>query len=162
MNGMTDSSGLLIYLDTNPFIYLVEGTRDIARPVEQLMKLLRRKPKVGVTSELTLAEVLPKAPSPNHRRIYLNLILWSSVFELVPVSRGILFESARYRRHAARKQHDGSISVPKLPDAIHVVSALECGSRAIVSNDARLLLPRQLRRFSSDATSIAALMQELA
>jgi predicted nucleic acid-binding protein len=158
---MTELIHPMVYLDANPFIYMVEGDDEIAPSVEQLIKLLRRKPKLGATSELTLAEVLPKAPTPNHRRSYLNLILWSGILNLLPVSRGVLVESANYRRKASRRRDDGSVSFPKLPDAIHVVTAIRSGCRAILSKDGRLRLPRGLQQFTADRVGIEALMREL-
>jgi predicted nucleic acid-binding protein len=152
----------VVYLDTNPFIYLVEGSDEIAYPVERLMKLLRSKPGLGATSELTIAEVLPKAPTPNHRRSYMNLILWGKILKLLPVSRGVLIETAYYRRKAVRRRDDGSTSFPKLPDAIHIVTAIRSGCRFILSRDNRLRLPRGLRQFTSDPVGIADLMRELA
>jgi predicted nucleic acid-binding protein len=141
---------------------MLEGEDEIARSVANLMKLLRTKPELGVTSELTISEVLPKAPTPNHRRIYLNLILWSGIFHLAPVSLGVLTESATYRRKARRLRDDGIMSYPKLPDAIHVVTAIRCGCQAILSGDKRLRLPKNLRQFKVDSAGIDSLMQELA
>ncbi len=151
-----------IYLDANPFIYMIEGNTEIARPVEQLMKLLRSRPGLGATSELTLLEVLPKARTPDHHRSYLNLILWSGIVELLPVSRAVLLEAANYRRQAARRRDDGSRSLPSLPDSIHIVTAIVNGCSMFVSNDGRLRLPQKLERYAPDATGIAALMQKLA
>jgi len=73
---MTDQvQAPLIYIDANPFIYVVEGTDALARPIKDLFTILRRLPGAAVTSELTLADVLPKAPSPMHRRTYLDLMI---------------------------------------------------------------------------------------
>jgi hypothetical protein len=66
---MTDATHPVVYLDANPFIYMLEGEIEIARSVAKLMKLLRTKPELGATSELMIAEVLPKAPTTNHRRL---------------------------------------------------------------------------------------------
>ena len=67
-----------------------------------------------------------------HRRNYLSLIVWSRIFDLQPVSQDILIETAEYRKHAG---------MPKLPDAIHVVTALRAGCEIVVSADSRLRLP---------------------
>jgi hypothetical protein len=55
---------------------------------------------IAVTSELTLAEVLPKA-NPIRRRNYLELILWSGLFNLYSVTRDVLMDTADYRKIAA-------------------------------------------------------------
>ena len=120
-----------IYLDANVFIYAIEGASDIADLVQQLFGLLRRNRGIGVTSELTLAEILPKA-STIQRNMYLDLIIWSRIFDLHPVSRDVLIETADYRMAAG---------MPRLPDAIHVVTAIRTGCRTILSSDSRLKLP---------------------
>jgi predicted nucleic acid-binding protein len=127
---MTDRAKLLrIYVDANPFIYLVEGQDAVAAPIRELFARFRLKPGCAVTSELTLAEVLPRASVPQHRRNYLDFIVWGGVFDLRPVTRDILIETAAYRRVAARILSDGRQIIPKLPDAIHVVTAIRAGCR---------------------------------
>ena len=105
----------------------------------------------GVTSELTLAEVLPKA-SDVQRRGYLGMIVWSQIFELRPVSRDILIETAEYREHAG---------MPKLPDAIHVVTAIRAGCRTVLSADLRLKLPEGYSVLSPAAENLNRLIREL-
>jgi predicted nucleic acid-binding protein len=152
MNGMTDSDAVpRLYLDANVFIYAIEGNADIADPLRELFDLLRVKRGIGVTSELTLAEVLPKA-SDVQRRSYLNMIVWSGIFDLRPVSRDILIETAEYREHA---------SMPKLPDAIHVVTAIRAGCRTVLSADLRLKLPEGYSVLSPAAENLTRLIREL-
>jgi hypothetical protein len=88
----------LVYIDANAFIYAVEGGDALAGSIKALFERLRELPGTAVTSELTLAEVLPRAPLPRHRRSYFDLLVWSGIFDLSPVSRGILVETADYRR----------------------------------------------------------------
>jgi predicted nucleic acid-binding protein len=149
---MTDSDAVpRLYLDANVFIYAIEGNADIADPLRQLFDLFRARRGIGVTSELTLAEVLPKA-SDVQRRSYLNMIVWSRIFELRPVSRDILIETAEYREYAG---------MPKLPDAIHVVTAIRAGCRTILSADLRLKLPEGYSVLSPAAENLARLTREL-
>lgn len=150
-----------VYVDANPFIYFVDGEPDIAEPVRSIFGLLKRRPGLAATSELTLAEVLPKARSPMHHRNFLELIVWSKVFDLVPVDRNLLLETADYRRVVSRTDIDGRRIMPKLPDAIHVVSAIRRKCRAILSNDTRLKLPDGLQQFRPDAGGIAELIKVL-
>jgi predicted nucleic acid-binding protein len=152
MNGMTDSDAVpRFYLDANVFIYAIEGNADIADPLRQLFDLFRARRGIGVTSELTLAEVLPKA-SDVQRRSYLNLIVWSQIFDLHPVSRDILIETAEYREYAG---------MPKLPDAIHVVTAIRAGCRRVLSADLRLKLPEGYSVLSPAAENLTSLIREL-
>jgi predicted nucleic acid-binding protein len=152
MNGMTDNDAVpRLYLDANVFIYAIEGNADIADPLRQLFDLFRARRGIGVTSELTLAEVLPKA-SDVQRRSYLNMIVWSQIFDLHPVSRDILIETAEYREYAG---------MPKLPDAIHVVTAIRAGCRRVLSADLRLKLPEGYSVLSPAAESLTSLIREL-
>jgi predicted nucleic acid-binding protein len=148
MNGMTESR---IYLDANVFIYAVEGNDDIANILRKLFELFRQNRGVGVTSELTLAEVLPKANAVQ-RRNYLDLIVWSRIFDLRPVSRDILIETADYRKAAGNA---------KLPDAIHVVTAIRSECRIVISSDLRLKLPEGCTALAPDPGSLSRLVQEL-
>ncbi len=86
MNGMTSGASRppSVYLDTNSFIYFVEGENVVANRLRPLFERLRSQPGTAATSELTLAEVLPKA-RPDVRRYYLNMIIWSDFLHLEPI-----------------------------------------------------------------------------
>src|SRR6476620_4109149 len=124
---MTDQQPL-VYIDTNPFIYAVEGNEALASPINNLFAQFRKRPRIAVTSELTLAEVLARA-FPPHQQMYFDLMIWSGIFDPRPVSREILIETARYRRAATMVKPDGRVSVPKLLDAIDVVTAIQSGCK---------------------------------
>jgi predicted nucleic acid-binding protein len=160
MNGMTDRGS--IYVDANPFIYAVEGDDVLASPLNRFFELLRKQPRLAVTSELTLAEVLPKAQPPERRRMYFDLIVWSAIFDLRPVTRQVLVETATYRRAAASAMPDGRSVMPKLPDAIHVVTAIRSGCRYFLSTDGGIKLPQGMRLFEANQAGITALATELA
>jgi hypothetical protein len=116
---------------------------------------------MAVTSELTLAEVLPKA-DPIRRRNYLELILYSGLFDLHPVTRDVLIETGDYRRNAGLSRPDASephASMPKLPDAIHVVTAVRAGCGRMLSFDRALKLPEGMRRLTRDG--LPQLIEEL-
>lgn len=149
-----------IYVDANPFIYFVEGGADTASCLKPFFDLLRHKPGSAVTSELTLAEVLPKA-RPDARRIYLNLIVWNNLFHLQPVTREILLDTAEYRRTFMRTLANGQIIMPKLPDAIHVVTAARSRRRAFLSADRGLKLPPGMSVFEPNEFGVSKLLQEI-
>ena len=140
-----------VYLDANVFIYALEGNSDVADPLRELFGLFRHRRGTGVTSELTLAEVLAGA-SDAQRRNYLNLIVGSRIFDLQPVSRDVLIETAAYRRQAG---------MPKLPDAIHVVTAIRADCRTILSADVGLKLPDGFAAASPDRRNVSRLIREL-
>ncbi|EJW11192.1 hypothetical protein A33M_3453 [Rhodovulum sp. PH10] len=52
--------------------------------------------------------------------------------------------------------------MPKLPDAVHVVSAIRAGCRVFVSNDERLELPVTIRKVRPRPDDIHALLKDLA
>ena len=145
-----------LYFDANPLIYAIEGVDSIAEPIKKLLDLLRVRPGVAVTSELTLAEVLPKAVAPR-RRSDLNLIVWSGIFDLRPVTRDILIETAEYRRKAQGRH----VAMPKLPDSIHIVTAIRCECHTILSSDLRMTLPAGFSVVSPDQDNLARLIKEL-
>jgi predicted nucleic acid-binding protein len=150
-----------LYFDANVFIYAVEGSDDIAGRLRTLFEVLSRNLNLAVTSELTLAEVLPRA-DPIRRRNYLELILYSGLFDLYPVTRDVLMETADYRRIAGVSRPDASkpyASMPKLPDAIHVVTAVRAGCDRMLSFDQALRLPEGMRRLTRDG--LPRLIEEL-
>jgi predicted nucleic acid-binding protein len=145
-----------LYLDSNVFIYALEGAPDVATKLQVLFDIFQARAGSAVTSELALAEILPKA-ADWQRRYYLDLIIWRQIFELRPVSRDVLLETASYRR-AARVEGAG---MPKLPDAIHVVTAMQSGCFRILSGDRRLCVPAGYSVIYPDFDGISRLIQEL-
>jgi predicted nucleic acid-binding protein len=119
-----------IYLDTNVFITAFEGRDKFGELLLQL--LLRRREDSGslfVTSELTLSELLVLP----YRRIdhdlinkYETILVRSHWLDIVPVEMRIL-------RHAAalRAQYPSL----KLPDAIHLSTAIGSGCSHILTAD---------------------------
>jgi predicted nucleic acid-binding protein len=161
MNGMIDRQhNRRIYLDANAFIYAIEGVDDIAALLHSLFATLRSQARSACTSEFTLAEVLPKANAVQ-RRSYFTLILHSGLFELLPVTRDILIETADYRKNRARPSFEVQGSMPKLPDAIHEVTAIHAGCNTFVSFDRGLKLPIGLDRVGGEEGRLLQLVQEL-
>jgi predicted nucleic acid-binding protein len=157
---MTEAASSLIYLDTNVFIRAVEGLDDAAIPAKTLIKTLRQQQRTGVaaTSEITLAEVLAPSKQANSmplhmkRRVYLDLLLWSGFVALVPVSRDILIETAGLR--AAGRF--------KLPDAVHLASAIQVRCRFFVSGDRDFdKIPGGMERVSCNHDDLPRLLKEL-
>jgi predicted nucleic acid-binding protein len=156
---MTDAAtSQPVYLETNFFIKAVEGTPEVANPPKRLIEILRLRPGLGVTSEITFAETLapPRRADalPLHikRRAYLDLLLWSGFLTLIPISRDILIETADLR----------SVARMKLPDAIHLVSAIRGRCRYLVSGDSDFdRLPEGMSPVRPDAVGIDGLLKEL-
>jgi predicted nucleic acid-binding protein len=152
---MTEAqTGALAYLDANVFIDFVEGTPELAEKARDLFLGFRGRAGVFATSELTLAEVLsPARNSPSQRRLYMSLIVWNPEIDLIPVSRDILIETAELRKYTGHK----------LPDAIHVVTALRQKCRFMISRDKDMdkLPAGALSRLDPGPSAIAALIGAL-
>jgi predicted nucleic acid-binding protein len=156
---MTESFPSFIYLDTNVFIKAVEGLDEAASPAKTLIQALRhRRSGLAATSEITFAEVLAPAKRPDalplhmKRRAYLDLLLWSGFVALIPVNRDILIETAALR----------ATSKFKLPDAVHLVSAILARCRFFVSADRDFdKMPEGMERLNCNHDDLPRLLQVL-
>jgi predicted nucleic acid-binding protein len=146
---MTEAASI-VYVDANPIAYALEGPEELASALKALFGIFRKRPGVAVTSELTLAEVLPKKTIPD--RHFFDLLIWSKVFDLREVTREILIETARYRRMAG---------MPKLPDSIHVVTAIQAGCSSFLSSDSRIRLPETMKLIPANKAGIESLMRAM-
>lgn len=136
-----------IYLDANIFIFFYEGEVVLSEQVKALFNALRSHPGKGITSELTLAEVLAESERPRSpilKRAYLDLIVWSGFIELVPISRDILYESVDLRS-IHRSAHGRKLD---LPDAIHLTTAVQKRCRFFVSGDEGIRPPNEMIKVS--------------
>lgn len=156
----------LIYLDSMVFIYAVEGGDATARPARQFFDWVRRYPGAALTSELSLAEVLvtPKRmrddriadagliPAHTRRSLYLSMMVASRFLLLSPVTRDLLLETADLRD-----------AIPhKLPDAIHLVTAMRYDCKFFVSADTRIRVPGTITKIEPTQAGIAELLEALA
>lgn len=156
---MTETYPNLIYLDTNVFIKAVEGLDEAAAPAKILIQALRdRRSGIAATSEITFAEVLAPAKRPDalplhtKRRAYLDLLLWSGFVALIPVNRDILIETAALRATGRFK----------LPDAIHLVSAIRARCRFFVSADRDFdKMPEGMERVNCNHNDLPRLLKAL-
>lgn len=159
---MTDEAKTpVVYIDANPFIYFTDGQEDVADRMRPFFALLAERPGVAMTRELTLAEVLAKA-TPVARRSYLNLIVWSNLFQLQPVTRDILIDTADYRRNSQARQPDGTKATVKLPDAIHIVTATHFRCQVFLSADEGLKVPADMALLQPNDSGLARLNRALA
>lgn len=120
-----------VYLDTNIFIYALEGYSTFRAVLTTLFGALDRCELAAITSELTLAEVLVKPFSDRsieRERAYLQILQPSTSLQMVPVSRDVLIAAARLRAETTMK----------LPDAIHAATAQITGCSYFLTNDTQL------------------------
>jgi predicted nucleic acid-binding protein len=123
-----------VYLDTNVFIYAVEAVAEYVAAVEVLFGLIEDGTVSAVTSELTLAEALAKPLEVGRydiAQVYEAMLTPSTWLSVVPIDRSILIEAAKLQAQLKLR----------LPDAIHVATAIATGCPTVLSNDRRLQVP---------------------
>ncbi|QYO75956.1 type II toxin-antitoxin system VapC family toxin [Devosia salina] len=125
-----------IYLDSNILIAALGGDTDprIAMPLLEMIGLVGVETEPPfVTSELTLAESLVhpiRNGDVRQEQGYENALTTSGWLSVIPVSRGILWAAASLRATYTRL---------KLPDAIHVATALGADCPHLLTADAGLV-----------------------
>jgi predicted nucleic acid-binding protein len=124
-----------IYLDSNVFIYLLEGYPEFVPLLKNIFKLIDNGSLQAITSELTLAETLVKPMADKNfslQQIYQNTIQASAVLQVIPITRDILIEAATLRA-------ESGVSGPiRLPDAIHIATARANHCQTFLTNDKQL------------------------
>jgi predicted nucleic acid-binding protein len=128
-----------VYLDSNVFVTAFENAGARSDHAWWIMLAIENGDIVGATSELTLAEILVKPVEMGAAEIaaaYEQVIAPGPNFEVMPVRREILVEAAGIR---ARR------SSIRLPDAVHVATALALSCRFFVTDDLRLALPEDIK-----------------
>ena len=130
---------LSIYLDTNAFISAYEATDARTDDLLGVFAAIAGREFGATTSEITLAELLPKPLSLGQRALvdfYTDLLSERGPLDVVPVSRAVLLDAATLR---------GKHPTLKLPDSVHVATALRQGCATLLSDDRRLPLPPSLQ-----------------
>ncbi len=130
MGLLTALQGDRIYLDTNIWIYALEGFPAFAQNLTALFQALDLGTLTAVTSELSLAEVLVKPmqkQNATQQAIYKQAISSTQNLSIIPVGREILIAAAQLR----------AITNLKLPDAIHAATALSSQCSTFLTNDQR-------------------------
>ena len=122
--------GNSVYLDTNIWIYALEGFPAFAQELATLFQAIDQGQLTAVTSELSLSEVLVK-PIQNgnmaQQDIYKQALSSTSTLRVVPVQRDVLIEAATLR---------AAVNL-KLPDAIHAATAIATQCSTFLTNDQR-------------------------
>jgi predicted nucleic acid-binding protein len=121
-----------IYLDANIFIYALEGYSEFLELLSGLFDMIDNGSVRACTSELTLAETLIKPMADNNtvlQEAYQDAVRTEGFLQAVPADREILVKAARIRSQNIHL---------RLPDAIHLATALHCGCDIFLTNDNRL------------------------
>lgn len=128
MGFVNKSLGHTVYLDTNIIIYAVEGFAVLEDQVKALLRALADREIVGITSELTLAEVLVKPLRDGNttlRQTYVRFLQTTPAFQVVPIRREILESAAALQANTKLK----------LPDAIHLATSEFARCDSFLTND---------------------------
>jgi predicted nucleic acid-binding protein len=123
--------GRSVYLDSNIIIYAIEQGSRWSSVTEKLLMAIDAGGLQAVTSELTMAEVLPKPISlnnPDYLGKYELMFSPSNGIVTMPVSRHILLASCHMQAQMRIKPMD----------AIHVATAKAAGCQFFLTEDERL------------------------
>jgi predicted nucleic acid-binding protein len=149
-----------LYFDSNVFITYLEGSPTDSARLQNLFELLRQRLVNGVTSELTLGEVLAGSHKygPQIKRAYLDLIVWSGNIKIVPVTRDVLYQSAElcgvHKKTVGRKL--------TLVDAIHLATAIQAKCSHFVSADKSIAVPQDMSKIDFMTQDIDRVWKALA
>lgn len=141
---IAEFEGKRAYIDANVFIYALEGFPAYEAICREFLSALENGRIAGVTSELTLAEVLVHPLMHGRHDIaqaYRELLTQAPNLGLVPISREILEASAAIR--AALRS--------RLPDAIHVATAKALACDALITGDKSMRVPPELAMVTLDS-----------
>lgn len=128
MGKVSAELGQRVYLDANIVIYAVEGFANYADQIQALLKAMDAGEIIAVTSELTLAETLVKPlkdQNPAIEQAYQTFLKPTAALEIIPINRAILADAAQWR----------ATTKLKLPDAIHLATALHKQCDSFFTND---------------------------
>lgn len=128
MGKVSAELGQRVYLDANIIIYAVEGFAPFLDQMRALLAAVNASEVVAITSELTVAEVLVKPlkdQQPALQQAYRTFLTPTPELEVVQVSLTVLEEAARLR----------ATTKLKLPDAIHLATALHYQCDSFLTND---------------------------
>jgi predicted nucleic acid-binding protein len=139
MGLVSDLAGRRVYLDTNVFIYALNGFPAYAPALAELFNTIEAGGVSAVTSELTLAELLIvpfRRGSIEEERRCRMILRPRPYLSLFPVSTSVLEAMARLRAGQAAM---------RTPDAIHAATAQLAECEVFLTNDHRLKAVAGLR-----------------
>jgi predicted nucleic acid-binding protein len=125
---LSDLAGRHLYLDANLFIYAVERHPDYLTRLDRLFALIDAGENTASTSEITLAECLVKPFADrdlDRQQLFQAAISPRPNFAVIPISRPILVHAAQLR----------ALHKPRLPDAIHLATAIASVCHTLITND---------------------------
>jgi len=123
------------YLDTNLFIYHFEDNPSFVAAIDRVFSKLANKSTKGVTSIITLAEILSlKSLGPIVESIKKSLLSTPNLV-IVDVNQEIAEEAARIRRKYGFR----------LPDSLHLATALHEKADYFVTGDKQIKKIKEIK-----------------
>jgi|SRR5882762_10212147 len=125
-------SASIIYLDSAPLIYYIQDNKKFSGLIHPIIEAIARGEKAGVTSYLTLLELLVMPFKKKREDLaikYSHVLLKSPHMRLLPVGESVAQEAARIR---------ASYPFIRTPDAVQLASAKVSQADIFITNDKRL------------------------
>ena len=132
MGTLTGLLGKRAYLDANVFIYAANGFAPFRRALKDIFNAVDDDKMTAITSELTVAEILVtpfRNADARQETECRRIVAPRPGFSLIEIKADILERAARLR--AAHR-------TLRLPDAIHVATAIGCKCDLVLTNDPHL------------------------
>ena len=124
--------------DTSPIIHFIESNPKYDESLLEIFERIDLKQMTGVTSTITLCEVLVHPLSGNNFTLYsqyCDLLLGNDSFTTVSITPGVAQQAAGIRaRYGFRT-----------PDALQVAVAIQAGCQAFLTGDRRLSRVTEIR-----------------
>ena len=130
--------GKKIYFDTNIFIYIIEGSIQYQRTIDELTRSIIKKDFEAYTSYITLTEILPPLVKRANKDIIsgtIEFIRGKGFFNLSSVHEEVCLQAGFLR---------GELGM-KTPDALHVATAIHQGCTLFLTNDAGIRVPESMK-----------------
>jgi len=131
--------GKRVYVDTNIFIYLLEGNESLGVEIAVMREAILSDECIFISSDLIYTEILPPLVRSENSEAMgkaLRFLGENAAFELRSVTKEICIQAGILRGRTGMKT----------PDAIHVASAIAAGCDAFLTNDTRVRLPDRMER----------------
>lgn len=128
-----------VYFDSNIFIYAMETDGDAGILPRRWLMHVEHGRVHAVTSELTMAEVLPHPLAAGDTKAvdaYHRLLRQRPALTVSPVDRIVILKASDLRAR----------SKVSLPDALHVATAIAAGCMNFLTEDERLQVPEHVAK----------------
>jgi predicted nucleic acid-binding protein len=128
---ITDFRNKIIFLDTAPLIYFIEGSSQYQHSLKQIFEANDRGDFAFITSSVTLLEVLVKPLREGQSELanqYKRILTTASGVRILDVTNDLAIRAAELRAKYNLRT----------PDAIQIATAIENKADYFLTNDTRL------------------------